>query len=95
MNYMILSICEKSYMVQIFLIIKIFFKMLCILAPIIIIIASIYSVFKTIKSGKDEDIKDNLTMLVRRVIAGLLIFFLPSIISYVFTNLVKAGEVCF
>jgi hypothetical protein len=82
-------------MVQIFLIIKIFFKMLCILAPIIIIIASIYSVFKTIKSGKDEDIKDNLTMLVRRVIAGLLIFFLPSIISYVFTNLVKAGEVCF
>ncbi len=95
MNYMILSICEKSYMVQIFLIIKIFFKMLCILAPIIIIIASIYSVFKTIKSGKDEDIKDNLTMLVRRVIAGLLIFFLPSIISYVFTNLVKAGDVSF
>ena len=92
---MILSICDRSYMVQVFLIIKIFFKMLCILAPIIIILASIYNLFTAIRSGKDEDLKANLTMLVRRVIAGLLIFFLPNIISYVFMDIVKADDVSF
>ena len=92
---MILAFCDKSYIVQIMLIVKTFFKIVCYLAPLIVIIISIIHIFKTVMSGKDDVLKDALKVTVKRIIAGLLIAFLPALINYVFTNLVNAKEVDF
>ncbi len=85
---MILAFCDKSYIVQIMLIVKIFLKLVCYIVPPIIIITSIITFFKGITTGKEEDLKEGGKLLVRRIIAGLVIIFLPTIISYVFNNFV-------
>lgn len=95
LNFYIISMCDKSSTMQIMLIVKIFFKMLCIFVPIIIIIATIINLMNAINSGKEDDLKSNFSMLIRRIIAGLIIFFLPNIISFVFTNIVIADDVDF
>ncbi len=87
----ILGYCDKSYTVQVFLVLKYLIKFVCIVVPIIIIIASIIGITKVVVNGKDDDLKDELKKVVKRIIAGLVIFFIPSILGYVFTNIVK-GE---
>ena len=89
------SFCDKSYIVQIIVIIKTIFKLACYLAPAIIIIISTITMFKCITSGKEEDLKEEGKKLVRRLIAGLIIFFLPALISYSFNSLVGAKEIDF
>ncbi len=92
---LLLSLCDKSYIVQVMLIVKTVFKLLCYLAPLIIIIISSIHIFKVVLNGKEDDLKDALKVTVKRIIAGLIIFFLPAMINYVFTSLVKGNEVDF
>ena len=87
----ILGYCDKSYTVQVFLVLKYLIKLVCIIVPIIIIITSIIHIFKVVMNGKEDDLKEALKVTVKRIIAGLVIIFIPSILSYIFTNLVK-GE---
>jgi hypothetical protein len=91
----ILSFCDKSYIVQVMLIIKYVFKLACYLTPLIIIIITSIHLFKIVMNGKDDDLKDALKVSVKRIIAGLVIFFLPAMINYVFTSLIKGNEVNF
>ena len=95
MNVYLLSICDKSYMMEIFLIVKTFFKLACMLAPLIVIIVSFVSIFKTITSGKEDDLKDYFKLSIRRLIASLIIFFIPTVISFIFTNVVDARDIDF
>ena len=95
MNNYILAFCDKSYIVQILLIVKTFFKIACYLAPVLVIIVSMVHIFKIVISGKDDDLKEALKVTVKRIIAGLLIAFLPAITNYIFTSLVDASEVDF
>ncbi len=92
---LLLSFCDKSYIVQVMLIVKTVFKLLCYLAPIIVIIVSIIHIFKVVLNGKSDDLKDALKVTVKRIIAGLVIAFLPAMINYVFTSLIKGNEVDF
>jgi len=92
---MILAFCSKSYMVQIILIVKTFFKIMCYVVPPIIIIATIIGFTKPVIDGKEEDLKESGKLLVRRLIAGLLIMFIPTIINFVFTSLVDGSDVEF
>ncbi len=92
---LLLSLCDKSYIVQVMLIVKTVFKLLCYLAPLIIIIISSIHIFKIVMNGKEDDLKDALKVTVKRIIAGLIIFFLPAMINYVFTSLIKGNEVDF
>ena len=95
MNNYILAFCDKSYIVQILLIVKTFFKIACYLAPVIVIIASMIHIFKTIMTGKEDDFKDSLKVTVKRIIAGLIIAFLPALINYIFIGLLDTSEVEF
>ena len=94
-NYLLLALCDKSSIVEIMLIVKTLFKITCYMAPLLVIIISIIHIFKTVLNGKDDDLKDALKVTVKRVIAGLLIAFLPALINYVFTSLIKGNEVDF
>ena len=92
---MILAFCDKSSIVEVILIVKTIFKILCYLAPIIVIIVSIIHIFNVVMNGKEDDLKDALKVTVKRIIAGLLIAFIPAIINYVFTGILNASEVEF
>ena len=91
----LLSMCDKSYIVEVLLLVKSLLKILFALIPIIIIIATIINLVKAIKSGNDEDLKENWHMFVRRVIAGLIIFFIPMLVSYAYNHIAGAKEVDF
>ena len=88
---MLLSLCDKSYMMEVFFILKLCLKIICILTPIIVIINTTIRMTKAVQTGKDEDIKNCAKQGVKNIIAGLIVFMLPTLFSYVFTNLVD-GE---
>lgn len=94
MSY-ILSLCDKSYIVQIMLIVKTFFKLACYIIPVIVIITTIVNLFKPITSGKDEELKDNFKIAVRKIIAGLVVMLLPTLLSYVFNNFANGDKLDF
>ena len=91
----ILAFCDKSYEVTIMLIVKMIFTIACYLIPIIVIIATIINLFKPITSGKDEELKDNFKIGVRRIIAGLVVMMIPTVLSYVFNNFTNGDKVDF
>ena len=76
------NFCEIPAFLRVMLILKYAFKIVCIIVPIIIIITTIISLFKPIISGNEDDAKMSFKVFVRRVIAGLVIGFLPVIIPY-------------
>ena len=88
---MILAICDTSGMTKVFLILKIGLKIIFVLVPIIIIIATIINLVKIITSGKEDDLKASLPTFVKKIIAGLIIIVFPSIFSYIFTNFVPGN----
>lgn len=56
-----------------------------IVVPIIIIILGIIDLSKAVISSEDKVIKSSITSLVKRIIAGVAIFFVPTIINYAFS----------
>ncbi len=53
--------------------------------PIIIIGFGIMDLFKAITGSKDDEIKKSFKSLAMRCVAGVCVFFLPAIISLVFS----------
>ena len=62
----------------------IFFKIFLIIIPFVIIVFGIFDIYKAIVNQGDKSLNKSIVKLVYRVIAGLLIFFLPSLIFLVF-----------
>ncbi len=86
---MILNLCDKSHIVQLFLIVKTFVKIACIIAPIIVIIICIKELYKIVINGKEDELKEAIKINVKRIIACIIVFFLPTIINYIFTEIVN------
>lgn len=76
------EICEVPAFLRVMLILKNCFKIACILVPIIIMITIIMSISKVVISGKQDEIKENIPTYVKKIIAGLVVFLLPTIIPY-------------
>lgn len=55
-----------------------------ILIPLVIIILGVIDFFKAVTTSKDDEIKKSSKSLVMRVIAGVIIFFLPTLVNLVF-----------
>ena len=91
----IISICNKSAILEVFLIVKTIFKLLCFLAPFIIVIVSSIGLFKIVMNGKEDDLKEYGSVFVKRIIAGIIIFFIPTIIAYTINNLLGATNIDF
>ena len=80
-----LNLCDQEAVLRTFKMINIFLAIARIVVPLIIIIVTVVNITKIIISGKDDDLKDNWKLLVKRLIAGLVIFIIPSVINYVLT----------
>ena len=55
--------------------------------PMFIIIMGTMDIYNTVSSGKNDDLKKNLTTLGKRMIIGLIVFFIPTIVRLVVNGL--------
>ena len=82
-----LQICDENEnpkIVAAFRLVGIFVTIIKIVAPIIIIIMGMFEMSKAVLEGKEDSIKKQALSFLRRAIACILIFFVPTIILGVF-----------
>lgn len=91
-NILDLNLCDSPSILRTFKMVYIFLYLAKIIVPLIIIIVGMKDLGSVVINGKDDELKKNWSQLVRRIIAGLIIFFIPSIINYVFTLTSKYQE---
>lgn len=83
-----IEFCSYSGVLKAFKIIGIVLKVVSIVAPILLIIVTVVSISKTILSGDSGDFSKHIGTFVKRLIAAVAIFFIPSIFDFIFNNLV-------
>ena len=83
-----LNFCAYAGVRRTLMIIGIIIIIAKIIIPLIIIITGMITFFKTVLSGKDDDFKNSISILAKKIVAGLIIFFLPTVINYAFEALV-------
>lgn len=76
------NFCTNPGFLRVFLFAGIAFKIITILVPLIIIATIMMSAFSAVTSGKEEDLKKLLPASSKKIIAGLVIFFLPTIVEF-------------
>lgn len=60
-----------------------------IMVPLLIVIMGTLDIFNTVKSGKEDDLKKQFSILGKRLVIGFLVFFLPNLVSLVVNGLDK------
>ncbi len=86
----LISLCTNSNLLMVFLIIKYTFSIICTIIPLLVILKAIIPMFKNII--KPEEFKQSLWSIIKSSIAGLIIFILPAIFSYAFTELLDYSD---
>lgn len=84
--YLLFEICNDSGILTVFLILKYLFSIICTIVPLILIYRCFVPLFKAVTSGKE--FSGELGPIVKSLIAGLIIFLLPGLFNFVFTDLV-------
>lgn len=88
--YLLLDICNESSFLTVFLILKYVFNIVCTIIPLIVIYRCTVPLFKAVSSGKD--FSSEIGPMVRSVIAGLIVFLLPSLFSFIFVDLLDESN---
>ena len=70
-----LRFCEYGGVLRTFKILGMCINIIKIVVPLIIIGTAIVSIFKTVTSGKADDLKASFSLIVKKLIAGLIIFY--------------------
>lgn len=78
----LIDMCTNPYILRVFYILTIALKIVCILVPIIIMGTIMIKAFNVVVSGKDDSLKEVFSISIKKIIAGLVIFLLPSIINF-------------
>ena len=93
-----MDFCTNPSVLQLIYLFKIVIRIMVILLPIIILIKSAMDTYKAVVSNKPQDeIKDNFKKLARRIAAALIIFFIPTIVSYAASEFLSEDDIsaCF
>lgn len=78
-----INICSTtSGTLIVFKIIGYFIFIVKILVPIALIVFATVDFSKVVISGKEDDLKNSLATVTKRAIAGLVVFFIPTIVNY-------------
>ncbi len=80
-----------STLVNVIAIVRLVMNIICVAVPIIMILMGTLDLFKAVTAGKDEDIKKKQKALITRIIAGVLVFLVPTIVS-VLMNLIGVSK---
>lgn len=78
-----MDFCNEDF-VSIYELIGVVFKIVKYILPLIIIFFGTFDLYKSVVNLDGNSIKKSLVSFLRRIGAGLLIFFLPSIIIFMF-----------
>ena len=74
------GICDNSYFLYLFLIIKYLIKIICTITPIVIIYKLVKVLSKEVIEG--NGLQKQIGNMVKSIIAGLVVFMIPTIIHY-------------
>jgi hypothetical protein len=83
-----LRFCEYSGVLRTFKILGMCINIIKVVVPLLIIGTAMVSIFKTVTSGKADDLKASFSVIVKKLIAGLVIFFVPTILDFAFDTLI-------
>lgn len=87
----VVNCSQDSTLVNVIAIVRLVMNVICIAVPIIMILMGTIDLFKAVTAGKDEDIKKKQKALITRIIAGVLVFLVPTIVS-VIMNLIGVSS---
>lgn len=87
----LLDVCNDGTVLKVMGIVKLIMNVICIIVPIVLIIMGSFDLFKAVTAGKDDDIKKKQQTLIKRIIAGVIVFLVPTIVT-VLMNLIGVSE---
>lgn len=80
MIYLLDEVCTNDTMQNVMSLVKLIMNVICIVVPIIMIVLGSLDLFKAVTAGKEEEIKKKQKALITRLIAGVLVFLVPTIV---------------
>ena len=93
LNFLLsLQMCDNEYMLRAFKIVHLFINIAKVLVPLLIIIKLSRELGKAVIASNDDEIKSLTHKAPKMIIAGLIVFFIPTLINYLFDTLVKYQE---
>ncbi len=87
-----LRFCEYGGVLRTFMILGMGLNIVKIVVPLLIIGTAMVSMFKTVTSGKSDDLKASFMVIVKKLIAGLIIFLIPSALDFAFDTLLAYDD---
>lgn len=91
MFFILEGVCENTTMKDVMALVKLIMNIICIIVPIVMIIMGTIDLFKAVTAGKDDEIKKKQQTLIKRIIAGVIVFLVPTIVSLL-TGLIGVEE---
>lgn len=86
------NLCSNSGISNVMVLIGYFIKILCIIVPMIIIILSMIDYFKVVVSNDEKALTKATLTLIRRILSGVVIFIVPTIIG-AFTSMILKYDI--
>lgn len=90
-----IEFCDYSGVRRTFMILGVIINIVKIVVPLILIITGMIAFSKTIISGKTEDMTASISLLAKKIIAGLIVFLIPSVLDFTFDTLIGADDSSF
>lgn len=87
-----IDLCQNAGIVKAAQIVGWMFFIIRIIAPLVLIAMGIIEIAKAVVANDEKAITASISSLVKRAIAAIVIFFIPTIISLIFTIVGNAGE---
>ena len=84
----VLNICDTSGSMMLFFIIKTFISIICTILPVLFIYRVFVPFFKT--AIGTSTIQEQMGSLIRSFVAAIIVFMIPSLLNFFFTNIVNA-----
>lgn len=84
-------VCNNLIPVDIANTIGAIYNVLLIAVPIIVVIFGAIDFVKAVVAGKEDEIKKNTSTFVKRLITGVIVFFVLALVKFV-TNLIKTDS---
>ena len=81
---MIMNLCTEPDLLKIMLVLNNFLTVAKVLLPLIIIVMTSFDVFKVIMAGEANTLKSQLGKFGNRLLAAVIVFFIPTVINVVF-----------
>ena len=87
----ILDACSNVSVLGTILFIKKLVKIISIVVPVLLVLFVSIDFAKAVMASNDDDMKRAQSLAIKRIIAGLIIFFIPLIVDIAFTTLSDKG----